>query len=82
MQLRHGRGELDGRLPPDGEAETNEAVERAPHYLGCSFVPVGRSITRIQSVKRRRATYDSANAPKEWGIKRGALKRTVEHVTW
>lgn len=51
LQLRHGCGELDSRLPPDREAQADEAVERAPHYFGGRFEPVGRLITREGGVK-------------------------------
>ena len=40
LQLCHCCGELDGRLPPDGEAEADETVKGTPDVLGSYSVSV------------------------------------------
>ena len=78
----HRCSNLDSRLPPNREAEPGEAVEAPPDVLWCGVEPADRTRQSFPYEPDEGSTYDSANAPNECGINRGALKRTVEHVTW
>ena len=78
----HRCSNLDSRLPPNREAEPGEAVEAPPDVLRCGVEPADRTRQSFPLELEDGRTYDSANAPNECGINRGALKRTVEHVTW
>ena len=54
-------------------------MEDTPYNLRCHFVSAIHALAFIQMVVNA-TTYDSARGPKEWGMKRGALKSTVETV--
>lgn len=66
-------------LPPNNHPEAQNSMEDPPYNLRCHFVSAIQALAFIQMVVNAR-TYDSAKGPKEWGMKRGALKSTVETV--
>ena len=73
LDLRHDCGDLHGRLPPEGEAQTDDPVKRAPYILRRGLIPSSKSVTCT-----KRAIWDGDSRFGEWSEGVGDEPRCVE----
>ncbi len=69
-------------LPPDDETKTQESMHTAPNDFWGDLVPRWRSLSVRSGVRSigNQITDASKNAPREYGMKRGAWKSTVDRT--